>query len=505
MAPADSDDDFVVDDDLSDNDLKNHTISEDEGAGGGGGANRRPKGGRGGAQAWETSKRSWETNLPDEDQDGALSLAGLEAEKRRRLLRDTTPLQRGIIRHVVVVLDMSFAMADKDMLPTRHRLAVRYAAQFVREFYEQNPISQLGIVGMRDGVAVRVSDMSGNPAEHLEKLKRLEEQDPQGNPSLQNALEMCRGALFHAPSHGTREVLIIYGALLSADPGDIHETIASLIADCIRVSVVGLSAQVAICAELCARTNAGDDSCYKVAVDDVHFRELFLASTTPPLTRTPEQAAASLLMMGFPSRTLAAHGTASLCACHSRPCREGYNCTRCSSRVCRLPAECPACGLTLILSTHLARSYHHLFPLRNWVEVSWAEARKSISCFACLCPFPAPKLDASTDAGAGTTTAAAAAASAGTGAGAGAAGGRPKPKPREPKKIKGVSESGRYACQVCGNHFCIDCDVFAHEVIHNCPGCQSGAAAAGPGAPPAAEVNGNGNGHAADDAMAVDG
>ena len=38
---------------------------------------------------------------------------------------------------------------------------------------------------------------------------------------------------------------------------------------------------------------------------------------------------------------------------------------------------------------------------------------------------------------------------------------------------KGVSESGRYACEICGNHFCIDCDVFAHEVIHNCPGCQS--------------------------------
>ena len=28
-------------------------------------------------------------------------------------------------------------------------------------------------------------------------------------------------------------------------------------------------------------------------------------------------------------------------------------------------------------------------------------------------------------------------------------------------------------CEVCGNHFCIDCDVFAHEVVHNCPGCQS--------------------------------
>lgn len=45
----------------------------------------------------------------------------------------------------------------------------------------------------------------------------------------------------HAPSHGTREVLILYGALLSSDPGDIHDTIASLITDRIRVSIVGLS------------------------------------------------------------------------------------------------------------------------------------------------------------------------------------------------------------------------------------------------------------------------
>jgi transcription initiation factor TFIIH subunit 2 len=124
-----------------------------------------------------------------------LNLAGYEAERRRRLLRDTTPLQRGIIRHLVLVLDMSFAMAEKDLLPTRHRLTLSYAAAFVREYFEQNPISQLGIVGMRDGVAVRISDMGGNPAEHLERLRDLEGQDPQGNPSLQNALEMCRGAL----------------------------------------------------------------------------------------------------------------------------------------------------------------------------------------------------------------------------------------------------------------------------------------------------------------------
>lgn len=333
-------------------------------------------------------------------------------------------------------------MVEKDLRPTRYLLTLRYAVEFVSEYFEQNPISQLGIIGMRDGIAVRVSDMSGNPSEHIERLKALEKKEPQGNPSLQNALEMSRAALFHAPSHGTREVLIIYGALLSSDPGDIHETIGSLITDRIRVSIVGLAAQVAICAELCSRTNHGDEGNYHVVLNEQHFRELFMTLTTPPVTQTKEQSQSSLLMMGFPSRTTEAGTTImSFCACHSKLTRGGYLCSRCDSKVCSLPAECPACGLTLILSTHLARSYHHLFPLRNWVEVPWSSARKTKACFSCLSPFPEV------------------------------------PKTRAVEKVgeqpKGMSESGRYACEVCKNHFCIDCDVFAHEVVHNCPGCQS--------------------------------
>lgn len=269
----------------------------------------------------------------------------------------------------------------------------------------------------------------------------------------------------HTPSHGTREVVIVYGALMSSDPGDIHETITSLINDRIRVSIVGLAAQVAICEELCSKTNGGDKSGYNIALHEDHFKELLLAVTTPPVTRTQEQSNASLLMMGFPSRTLASGDSIHYCACHNRPSREGYDCTRCGSRVCRLPTECPGCGLTLILSTHLARSYHHLFPLRNWVEVSWAKAKQSKACYSCLTPFPdAPDSNKNKDKA------------------------KDKGKDKEGKEstgkekstvstlrssVKGLSESSRYACEVCGNHFCIDCDLFAHEVLHNCPGCQS--------------------------------
>lgn len=112
-----------------------------------------------------------------------------------RLLKDTTPLQRGIIRHMILVLDLSFAMAEKDLRPTRYLLTLRYAQKFVQEFFEQNPISQLGIMGMKDGIAVQISEMSGNPTEHMLALHALRAEDPKGLPSLQNALEMARGSL----------------------------------------------------------------------------------------------------------------------------------------------------------------------------------------------------------------------------------------------------------------------------------------------------------------------
>jgi len=368
------------------------------------------------------------------------------------------------------MLDLSVAMNEKDLRPTRHLLTINYTVNFIREFFEQNPISQLGILGMREGVAIRVSDMSGNPNDHIEAVRNLRGMEPKGNPSLQNALEMARAALYHTPSHGTREVVIVLGALLTSDPGDIHDTIKSCIKDRIRVSIIGLAAQMHICAEICRKTNAGDENSYNVATDEVHYRELLMAITTPPVVRATDAEAqrrnqAALLMMGFPSRITEEKAT--LCACHGELTRGGYLCSRCKAKVCNLPATCPTCDLTLILSTHLARSYHHLFPLQNWIEVPWARARQknSTQCFGCLSsfpPIPAPQQAAN--------------------------GNEDDHAYARTKRAEGASESSRYECETCQNHFCIDCDVFCHEMVHNCPGCQSNAHLPG-----AADTNGDGD------------
>jgi transcription initiation factor TFIIH subunit 2 len=86
-------------------------------------------------------------------------------------------------------------MSEKDLRPTRYLLTLRYAQDFVVEFFEQNPISQLGLLGMKDGLAMRISEMSGNPTDHITAIQSLKSEDPKGLPSLQNALDMARGAL----------------------------------------------------------------------------------------------------------------------------------------------------------------------------------------------------------------------------------------------------------------------------------------------------------------------
>lgn len=361
-------------------------------------------------------------------------------------------------------------MVEKDFRPNRYIVTLKNAQEYVREFFEQNPISQLCVLAMYDGKCIRVSDLSGNPNDHVTAIQELRTgavpKEPKGNASLENALEMARAMVNHTPSHGTREVIIILGALHISDPGDIHVTVRSCMKDRLRVSIIGMGARIKVCTDICSKTNAGDESTYVVALDQTHFRELLMATTTPPVIRRAEDieaTKASLLEMGFPSKV--DEEIPSLCACHGQLNSGGYTCSRCKAKVCSLPTSCPSCGLTLILSTHLARSYHHLFPLQNWVTVTWKRARQvgSIQCFSCLSDFPeiseeengkddAMDVDDDDD---GRTI-----------------GGHMDGDMRKEKSL--ASESGRYECESCEQHFCIDCDVYSHETTHNCPGCLAG-------------------------------
>jgi len=78
-----------------------------------------------------------------------------------RLLAPAAAIRRSIIRHLVLLLDLSASMMDRDMRPTRFDLTLEYAREFVTEWFDQNPLGQIGIVGMRGGIGERIGEMSG--------------------------------------------------------------------------------------------------------------------------------------------------------------------------------------------------------------------------------------------------------------------------------------------------------------------------------------------------------
>jgi transcription initiation factor TFIIH subunit 2 len=78
-----------------------------------------------------------------------------------RLLAPTAAIRRTIIRHLILLLDLSASMLDRDMRPTRFDLMLEYTREFVGEWFDQNPLGQIGVVGMRAGLGERIGQMSG--------------------------------------------------------------------------------------------------------------------------------------------------------------------------------------------------------------------------------------------------------------------------------------------------------------------------------------------------------
>jgi transcription initiation factor TFIIH subunit 2 len=199
----------------------------------------------------------------------------------------------------------------------------------------------------------------------------------------------------HLPTHSSREIIILFGSLTTCDPGNIHDTLDSCIKNKIRISVVALAAEMKICRDLSDKTGGVFplffDRVYSsqiskvgqfgVAMNEGHFKDLLFELVPPPAQKalsratgagtsaaTANNLAADLMMMGFPTR-LPDTSPPSLCVCHSELKSQGFLCPRCLSKVCDIPTDCDICGLMIVSSPHLARSYHHLFPVKPYEAV----------------------------------------------------------------------------------------------------------------------------------------
>jgi len=344
--------------------------------------------------------------------------------KRKRLLFRKGNVRLGMMRHLYVIVDMSKTMKESDLLrPSKLACANKLLEQFIIEYFDQNPISQRGLISTKNKRAFKLTELSGNPRLHITALQEASSKGPEGEPSIQNSLNMALGLLRHLPSHASREVLLVYGSLTSCDPGNIFESIKELKEHNIRCSVIGLSAEIKLCKTLCSDTNG----LYNVILDEKHFQDLLLDHVRPPEAKSNNEA--SLIRMGFPKHST--NDYPSLCMCHLSSKQNegfgltGYFCPQCNSKYCELPIECKVCALTLVSAPHLARSYQHLFPLPAFEETDRQEQNglnNQTFCQGCQ---------------------------------------------------KLLQDNLIYMCKKCQCSFCNDCDLFIHETLHACPGCSS--------------------------------
>lgn len=463
----------------------------------------------GASHTWEDvgGESLWE-NAVVEDEQGRIVVAAGDTlaqaiRKRRKRLEQNDYAQRNrrvvrdMIRYLYVIVDASRWMRQKDpILPpgTRMDVTVQLLLDFVQEFYDQNPLSHLGFVLVKHGEAEILSQLSGNSKTHKMALRAVAQLAAQEGPhggefSLQNGLEVAGRSLGHQPRHGSREIVIVTSALSTCDPGSIlTETLPRLQRARIRVSTFALAAELHICRKLAEETHGSLGVC----LDKAHFRDWMLGQCVPPPAlkqdgETGDDAAAGtacaeMIPMGFPTRTSSevpslVHASAD----KTILARTAFTCPQCQAKNAELPTDCAVCGLKLVLAPHLARSFHHLFPVAPFVErpvvlnstapkdkvqapVSSSMPPATTSsigtgmfshisdispellvtsedddrfCFACLSPLGSSLLDADTEG--------------------------------NYKRIEG--ELLRFQCPDCNQYFCVDCDAYLHETLHNCPGC----------------------------------
>lgn len=354
------------------------------------------------------SGKTWEVD-DEEIKDGPV-------ERRKRVQKGGVKI--GMMRNMMIIMDMSKAMLQNDLSPNRHHLCTVLLEKFIEEFFDRNPIAQIGILITRNKRCEKIIDMCGNSKKLLSEMKKVQTMSCEGEASLYNSLEQAVKGLKNVPRHISKEVLVVFAAISTIDPHKLMQVVEQLKTSNIKCSIIGLSASLFVCQKICKETQGR----YEVVMDEFHFRSIMEDHLIPPVSLTNQDS--SLVKMGFPELDSNPRVVALPCECNTddpkHPTNQpGYQCPQCSSKYCELPIDCVVCNLTLASSAHLARSYHHLFPLQPFIEIP---SENTTFCYACQTPLVNP---------------------------------------------------ASFQCNQCLSIFCSECDAIAHDNLHFCPSCST--------------------------------
>lgn len=67
--------------------------------------------------------------------------------------------------------------------------------KFAYSYFDQNPISQLGLIVTRGKSAEKICDLVGNPKKFIDKTQLIRDKGCLTEPSIQNSLELAMSSL----------------------------------------------------------------------------------------------------------------------------------------------------------------------------------------------------------------------------------------------------------------------------------------------------------------------
>ncbi|KAF9764210.1 General transcription factor IIH subunit 2 [Nosema granulosis] len=332
--------------------------------------------------AWEKEyKRTWEDHSASRSKQSLLYHKHEFNDKRK-----------GVIRHVHVIIDGSFSIDKPDYLPSFRTNFSKSLEKFVHKFYAENPISALSFSLVNEVVLKYSSETDISMKDFLSTKG-------EGYFSLLNALYASFEILKHKDF--CKEIVVITASLMLKDPDTYVEIIELTRKMGIKIFIISMCGELMVFKDL---TKLSGGRLY-VPIDLDHFDYILDTLTIPTENNS---ATINLIQLGFPSM-IPERG---LCACHYQLHSAGYECPVCNTFVCSLPIACPICETQLVSAINISKSYHHLYPLGEFVEDT------SGICYTC----------------------------------------------KEPSSSK---------CPQCGMFFCEQCDLFVHQNLHFCYGCKS--------------------------------
>jgi transcription initiation factor TFIIH subunit 2 len=263
--------------------------------------------------------------------------------------------------------------------------------------------------------------MNGQPKFQVKKLKEYAiAHNPSGTCSVVRAIDLVLKSSLDSPLYASKEILLVWGSLVSVDP--IETPINPYLTDKIQnqsITIISISPEVHALKKL---SEVGPGNKFIVATSQTDFTSRLSEYINP---RINTQVKPVYVKMGFPMKTSDTFRLVK-CVCHKEMQSSVYVCPQCQGFVCEIPTNCPVCKLTLVDKDMLTRVHRLLYSMPTYTvipaQVQTADMHPTEMahiCFGCDSYFT----------------------------------------------------EGGAVCDACGEKFCYECDMFAHDSLKHCPGC----------------------------------